>query len=125
LAGQSLEREPKLCSAGSCCVASCITSKMLFVANVGNCRAVLGIISEDKSIRAERLTKDHSAAMEEIRRELRALHPDDPNIVVFKDNSWLVKGIIEVISYELNKCSINSNIRTTYDSVNLPNIQTQ
>lgn len=96
LASQSVEREPNLCSAGSCCVVGYITSKMLFVANVGNCRAVLGITTGDKSIKAERLTKDHSAAMEEIRRELQALHPDDPNIVVFKDNSWLVKGIIEV-----------------------------
>lgn len=96
LASKSLEREPSLCSAGSCCVVSYITSKMLFVANVGNCRAVLGINSGDKTIRAERLTKDHSAAMEEIRRELQALHPDDPNIVVFRNNSWLVKGIIEV-----------------------------
>jgi hypothetical protein len=34
--------------------------------------------------------------MEEIHKELQAFHPDYQNIVVSKDNSWLVKGIIEL-----------------------------
>lgn len=49
LASKSLEREPSLCIADSCCVVSYITSKMLFVANVGNCRAVSRINSGDKT----------------------------------------------------------------------------
>ncbi|KAL0452970.1 UNVERIFIED_CONTAM: putative protein phosphatase 2C 43 [Sesamum latifolium] len=42
------------------------------------------------------LTRDHNASMEEVRKELRNLHPEDSEIVVMKQGVWRIKGIIQV-----------------------------
>jgi len=49
-----------------------------------------------KSVVAERLSDDHNVAVEEVRKELEALHPDDAHIVVYTRGVWRVKGIIQV-----------------------------
>jgi pyruvate dehydrogenase phosphatase len=45
---------------------------------------------------AERLSDDHNVSVEEERKELEALHPDDAHIVVYTRGVWRVKGIIQV-----------------------------
>ena len=69
---------------------------ILYVANLGDSRAVLGCLGRSNNIIAEQLTRDHNASMEDVRQELRSLHPDDSHIVVLKQGVWRIKGIIQV-----------------------------
>jgi pyruvate dehydrogenase phosphatase len=88
---------PKIASVGSCCLVGAITDDTLYVANLGDSRAVLGKRGSDgRRVVAERLSTDHNASTEEVRKELTALHPDDNHIVVHTRGVWRVKGIIQV-----------------------------
>jgi serine/threonine protein phosphatase PrpC len=93
---RSWEAQPRIVSAGSCCLVGVISNNTLYVANLGDSRAVLGSTRAKKSIIAERLSTEHNAAAEEVRKELKSLHPDDSHIVVFRNGVWRVKGIIQV-----------------------------
>ncbi|KAL0736430.1 hypothetical protein Bca4012_012640 [Brassica carinata] len=93
--------KPLIAAAGSCCLVGVIWKGTLLIANVGDSRAVLGssVSSNDhrsNRIVAEQLTSDHNAAQEEVRQDLRSLHPDDPRILVHKQSVWRIKGIIQV-----------------------------
>ncbi|GAA0166611.1 protein phosphatase [Lithospermum erythrorhizon] len=91
--------KPKIATVGSCCLLGAISNDELFVANLGDSRAVLGrkgLHGEDRSVVAERLSTDHNVAVEEVRKEVQALHPDDSSIVVHCRGVWRVKGIIQV-----------------------------
>ncbi|KAL3357592.1 hypothetical protein AABB24_018013 [Solanum stoloniferum] len=85
-----------MASTGCCCLVGVIWKRTLYVANLGDCRAVLGHIGRFNRIVAEQLTNDHNVRIKEVRDELRALHPDNPNIVSRVGSSWCVKGIIKV-----------------------------
>ncbi|GKV25836.1 hypothetical protein SLEP1_g35219 [Rubroshorea leprosula] len=82
--------------AGSCCLATVIWKGSLYVANVGNSRVVIGILLRKSDIFAEQVTKDHIADVEDIRKRIKALHRDDPDIVFEKDGVWCSKGIPQV-----------------------------
>jgi len=88
--------DPGIASTGCCCLVGVIWKRTLYVANLGDCRAVLGHIGRFNRIVAEQLTNDHNARIKEVRDELRALHPDDPNIVSCVRRTWRVKSIIQV-----------------------------
>ncbi|OVA13070.1 Protein phosphatase 2C (PP2C)-like domain [Macleaya cordata] len=88
--------KPLIAAVGSCCLVGVIWKGMLYVANVGDSRAIIGRLGRCNKIIAEQLTSDHNASMEEVRQELRSLHPDDSHIVVLKHGVWRVKGIIQV-----------------------------
>ena len=91
--------KPLIAAVGSCCLVGVIWKGTLLIANVGDSRAVLGSRSStnrSNKIAAEQLTSDHNAALEEVRQELKSLHPDDPHIVVLKHGVWRIKGIIQV-----------------------------
>ncbi|MCI30077.1 putative protein phosphatase 2C 68, partial [Trifolium medium] len=83
---------PTIGKAGSCCLAGVLWKGVLYVANLGDSRAVIGSVV-DKRVSAVQLTRDHNCNDEAIRQELISLHPDDPTIVMEK-NGWRVKGII-------------------------------
>ncbi|KAL5059473.1 hypothetical protein RYX36_031077 [Vicia faba] len=90
---------------------------ILYLANVGNSRAVLGSIKGDryKRLRVMQMVRDHSCENPDIQDELQAMYPHDPHICEFtqvhhiseyqvypaheyysnKDPSWTVKGLIE------------------------------
>nr|XP_043632370.1 probable protein phosphatase 2C 63 [Erigeron canadensis] len=93
---------PHIVSVGSCCLVGVISNGTLFVANVGDSRAVLGRqVSSGRTVSsstvvAERLSTDHNVGDEEIRKEVKALHPDDSHIVVHTRGVWRLKGIIQV-----------------------------
>lgn len=77
-----------------------INEGVLYVANTGDSRAVLGRL-ERGVIKAVQLSAEHNASIESVREELRQFHPDDPRIVVLKHNVWRVKGLIQVVFVSL------------------------
>lgn len=101
LVKRSLPIKPQIASVGSCCLVGAISNGELFVANLGDSRAVLGRRGFDgeKKLVAERLSKDHNVSCEEVRREVEALHPDDSPVVVYCRGVWRIKGIIQVIFF--------------------------
>ncbi|CAL0311570.1 unnamed protein product [Lupinus luteus] len=101
LVKQSWITLPHIAAVGSCCLLGVISNNNLYVANLGDSRAVLGrkaLRSEVNcaAVMAERLSTDHNVGVEEIRKEVEALHPDDAHIVVHTRGVWRIKGIIQV-----------------------------
>jgi pyruvate dehydrogenase phosphatase len=89
--------KPQIAAVGSCCLVGVICSGTLYVANLGDSRAVLGrFVKSTGEVVATQLSSEHNACYEEVRQELQASHPDDPQIVVLKHNVWRVKGLIQV-----------------------------
>ncbi|XP_050227386.1 probable protein phosphatase 2C 38 [Mercurialis annua] len=89
--------KPQMASVGSCCLVGVICDGMLYVANAGDSRAVLGrTVRGGRGVTAIQLSQEHNANLEIVRNELWSLHPDDPQIVVMKHKVWRVKGIIQV-----------------------------
>ncbi|KAL6555454.1 hypothetical protein OROGR_006712 [Orobanche gracilis] len=87
---------PLIASIGSCCLVGVIWNRTLYVANLGDSRAVLGSSSRFNKIVAEQLTQDQNVSVKEVRTELQALHPEDSQIVVKRHGVWRVKGIIQI-----------------------------
>jgi pyruvate dehydrogenase phosphatase len=88
--------KPLIATIGSCCLVGVIWKNMLYIANLGDSRAVLGSLGRSNKIVAEQLSEEHNASFEEIRQELKSSHPDDSNIVLMKNGAWRIKGIIQV-----------------------------
>ncbi|KAI7755522.1 hypothetical protein M8C21_031696 [Ambrosia artemisiifolia] len=88
---------PQIATVGTCCLAGVICDGLVYIANAGDSRAVLG--RADRGVRgvsAVQLSTEHNASYASVRDELQSTHPDDPKIVVMKHNVWRVKGIIQV-----------------------------
>ncbi|KAB5519422.1 hypothetical protein DKX38_023741 [Salix brachista] len=96
LVRRSCAIKPLIAAVGSCCLVGVIWRGMLYVANLGDSRAVIASLGRSSKIVAEQLTRDHNASLEEVRQELKSLHPDDSQIVVMKRGVWRIKGIIQV-----------------------------
>ncbi|XP_022988820.1 probable protein phosphatase 2C 63 [Cucurbita maxima] len=99
LVKRALPAKPQIASVGSCCLVGAISNKKLYIANLGDSRAVLGRrVSENQRtpVVSERLSTDHNVGVDEIREEVVALHPDDAHIVVYTRGVWRIKGIIQV-----------------------------
>ncbi|MFS8016678.1 putative protein-serine/threonine phosphatase [Helianthus anomalus] len=89
--------KPQLAAVGSCCLVGVISNGILYIANAGDSRAVLGrAIKATGEVIAIQLSTEHNASIESVRQELHSLHPDDPHIVVLKHNVWRVKGLIQI-----------------------------
>lgn len=98
LVSEHWSTRPQLATVGTCCLVGVIFQQTLFVANLGDSRVVLGKkIGNSGLVDTIQLSTEHNANLEAIRQELRDLHPDDPEIVVFGHGVWRVKGIIQVI----------------------------
>lgn len=96
LVSDQWETRPSLAVVGSCCLVGIVQHRTLFIANLGDSRAVLGKVSPNGELVAEQLCREHNVCYEGIRQELIAEHPDDPQIVLLKHNVWRVRGIIQV-----------------------------
>ncbi|KAJ6772883.1 PROTEIN PHOSPHATASE 2C 38-RELATED [Salix koriyanagi] len=89
--------KPQIASVGACCLVGVVCSGVLYIANAGDSRAVLGRLERAiKEIKAVQLSYEHNASIESVREELHSLHPDDPHIVVLKHKVWRVKGLIQI-----------------------------
>lgn len=89
---------PSIATVGSCCLVGVIYQQTLFIANLGDSRVVLGKkVGNTGGMAAIQLSSEHNANLEEVRHELKNLHPHDPQIVALKHGVWRVKGIIQVI----------------------------
>ncbi|KAI3767820.1 hypothetical protein L2E82_18247 [Cichorium intybus] len=89
--------KPQLASVGTCCLIGLICNGSLYIANVGDSRAVLGrTVKATGEVIGIQLSVEHNASIESIRQELHTMHPDDPQIVVLKHNVWRVKGLIQI-----------------------------
>lgn len=89
--------KPQIAAVGSCCLVGIICGGNLYVANLGDSRAVLGrLVKATGEVLALQLSAEHNASIESVRQELQSLHPDDSHIVVLKHNVWRVKGLIQV-----------------------------
>ncbi|XP_022642846.1 probable protein phosphatase 2C 42 isoform X2 [Vigna radiata var. radiata] len=88
---------PQIATTGTCCLVGVICRQTLFVASLGDSRAVLGRrVGNTGGMAAMQLSTEHNANIEAVRQELKELHPDDPQIVVLRHGVWRVKGIIQV-----------------------------
>ncbi|KAK7332679.1 hypothetical protein VNO80_29434 [Phaseolus coccineus] len=88
---------PQIATTGTCCLVGVICRQTLFVASLGDSRAVLGRrVGNTGGMAAIQLSTEHNANIESVRQELKELHPDDPQIVVLRHGVWRVKGIIQV-----------------------------
>ncbi|KAB2066559.1 hypothetical protein ERO13_A09G160300v2 [Gossypium hirsutum] len=89
--------KPHVASVGSCCLIGIICNGLLYIANAGDSRVVLGRSGRGtKQAKAMQLSVEHNASIETVREELRSLHPNDPHIVVMKHRVWRVKGLIQI-----------------------------
>ncbi|XWS41811.1 hypothetical protein CRYUN_Cryun17cG0115000 [Craigia yunnanensis] len=100
LVKRSWPARPQIVSVGSCCLVGAIANDVLYVANLGDSRAVLGRRvspnGTNNQVAVERLSTDHNVGVEEVRKEVVALHPDDSHVVVYNRGVWRIKGIIQV-----------------------------
>lgn len=88
---------PQIAAVGSCCLVGVISGGTLYIANLGDSRAVLGrVVKATGEVLAVQLSAEHNVCMESVRQEMQSLHPDDRHIVVLKHNVWRVKGLIQV-----------------------------
>lgn len=89
--------QPQIAAVGSCCLVGVICNGTLYIANLGDSRAVLGrVVKATGDVLAVQLSTEHNVAIEAVRQEMHSLHPDDSHIVVLKHNVWRVKGLIQV-----------------------------
>lgn len=110
IVSQSWLSKPQVATVGACCLVGVIYEATLYIASLGDSRAVLGTCAKSGGpIAAVQLSIEHNASIDTVRDELRALHPDDPHIVVMKHGVWRVKGIIQV-SVDSLRC-INIGLR--------------
>ncbi|WOH03233.1 hypothetical protein DCAR_0522629 [Daucus carota subsp. sativus] len=88
--------EPLVAAIGSCCLVGVIWNDKLYMANLGDSRAVKGYFGESNEIIAQQLTEDHNVSRTEVREELKSMHLDDSRIVYQRRGVWRIKGMIQV-----------------------------
>ncbi|KNA13192.1 hypothetical protein SOVF_118990 [Spinacia oleracea] len=89
--------KPQIAAVGSCCLVGVVCNGILYIANCGDSRAVLGrAVQATGEVLAIQLSAEHNVSIESVRQEMHSMHPEDSNIVVLKHNVWRVKGLIQV-----------------------------
>ena len=63
--------EPLVAAIGSCCLVGVIWNDKLYIANLGDSRAVKGYLGESNEIIAQQLTEDHNVSRMEVREGTR------------------------------------------------------
>ncbi|KAK2363503.1 Protein phosphatase 2C family protein [Trifolium repens] len=100
------QHQPELAIVGSSCLFCIVWRGKLYIANLGDSRAVMGYLDPFNRLDAQPLVKDHSARNKHIKKELKKLHPKDPTIVTYNFGAWRVRGVSEV-----RKCIGNAYLK--------------
>ncbi|CAI5473236.1 unnamed protein product [Closterium sp. Yama58-4] len=90
---------PHLATVGACSAVAIVTRSALWVANVGDCRAVLGQVrhtGDGLECRALQMSEDHNLSFQAIRDRYREEHADMPDAITEKRGRYRVKGKITV-----------------------------
>ncbi|KAJ3687666.1 hypothetical protein LUZ61_016830 [Rhynchospora tenuis] len=91
------QQNPKLASVGSCCLSGVMHGNMLYVANVGDSRAVVASWADgEEQPEVEILSTDHNTKFLRRRQELIAEHPNDPDLFTITDGIYRVRGSVQV-----------------------------
>ncbi|XP_045797427.1 probable protein phosphatase 2C 43 [Trifolium pratense] len=90
------QQQPELALVGSSCLFCIVWRGRLYIANVGDSRAVMGSLDPFDRLNVRQLVEDHNARNRHIKKELKKLHPKDPTIVSYNFDAWRVGGISEV-----------------------------
>ncbi|XP_022739727.1 probable protein phosphatase 2C 60 isoform X2 [Durio zibethinus] len=99
--------KPQIAAVGSCCLVGVVCNGTLYIANLGDSRAVLGrLIKATGEVLAIQLSSEHNVGIESVRQEMHSLHPDDSHIVVLKHKVWRVKGLIQGSARRLVKAAL-------------------
>ncbi|PPD67509.1 hypothetical protein GOBAR_DD35606 [Gossypium barbadense] len=107
--------KPQIAAVGSCCLVGVVCNGTLYIANLGDSRAVLGRrVKATGEVLAIQLSSEHNVGIESVRQEMRSLHPDDSHIVVLKHNVWRVKGLIQKANFS-SEPSISMHELQPYD----------
>ncbi|XP_042439153.1 probable protein phosphatase 2C 60 [Zingiber officinale] len=97
LVAKQWSTKPQLAAVGSCCLVGIVTGGMLYTANLGDSRVVLGkLVKATGEVLAVQLSAEHNVGIDSVRQELQSMHPEDKQIVVLKHNVWRAKGLIQV-----------------------------
>ncbi|KAJ4772805.1 Protein phosphatase 2C [Rhynchospora pubera] len=89
--------KPRLAAVGSCCLSGIVHNHVLYVANAGNSRAVIGKWGVgDENAEAVQLSIDYNANDQDRRNELLLEHHDDPDLFRVVNGSYCVRGRIQV-----------------------------
>ena len=104
-------KSPQMASVGSCCLVGVICNGLVYIANAGDSRAVLGRSERGGGVRAVQLSVEHNANVESARQEMWSMHPNDSNILVMKHRMWRVKGIIQVDYYFMMKTCAHQDVK--------------
>ncbi|KAJ8499162.1 hypothetical protein OPV22_009714 [Ensete ventricosum] len=89
--------KPQIAAVGSCCLVGVVSGGLIYTANLGDSRVVLGkLVKATGKVLAVQLSAEHNAGIESVRQELQSVHPEDKRVVVLKHNVWRVKGLIQI-----------------------------
>ncbi|RAL46695.1 hypothetical protein DM860_004974 [Cuscuta australis] len=72
-------RQPKMVSVGSCCLVGAISNGVLYVANIGDSRAVLGWRAAHGVV-AQRVSTEHNVGVEEVSRSIGDMYLKKPEM---------------------------------------------
>uniref|UniRef100_A0A6N2N6F7 PPM-type phosphatase domain-containing protein n=1 Tax=Salix viminalis TaxID=40686 RepID=A0A6N2N6F7_SALVM len=90
----------------------CDLGVILYIANLGDSRAVLGSLSTATGeVLAIQLSSEHNVAIESVRQEMHSLHPDDSRIVVLKHNISRSIGDVYLKKPEFNREPLYTKFR--------------
>ncbi|CAJ2632939.1 unnamed protein product [Trifolium pratense] len=94
------QQQPELALVGSSCLFCIVWRGRLYIANVGDSRAVMGYLDPFNRFNIRQLVEDHNArnCNRHIKKELEKLHPKDPTTVTYNFDAWRVRGISEISS---------------------------
>ena len=77
-----------ICQTGSCCLSTLVINNKIYVANIGDCRAVLLTEQENGTFSATKMNTKQAATSKKERARLRKEFPNDDDIVFERSPSY-------------------------------------